>query len=344
VHETSTTTGAGTYTLAGAVTGFQSFAAVADGNSCYYCAQEVDSNGNPSGGWEVGIGTYTAAGTTLSRDSITASSNGGSAVSWAAGTRRIFLVSPAAQAPPRNIVAGSVAVAGSRVLESYHGNLGTGDTDLYTAPTGKRALLLPARAANFNPANGTVTAYLQVKVSGTYYRINANTAVVVTVGTSLTAGGIGSGPVILEPGESIAINCATNTGLNLWLGLIEFDTSAPYKTVKVLGPSTGDNTLYTCPAGKSTWGTSLTAPIGLTFVSDAGGARTVTSYHVPSGQAIGTAYKTSAAVSVSASNAAGFLVGSSLGPSDFLAFNVDTGNAAQIAWATIAEFDSTYGV
>jgi hypothetical protein len=99
VMETSTTTGTGTYTLAGAVTGHQSFAVVANGNSCYYVAMEVNSAGNPAGGWEVGIGTYTSAGTLLSRDTILASSNAGAAVNWAAGTRRVFLTVAAAAVP-----------------------------------------------------------------------------------------------------------------------------------------------------------------------------------------------------------------------------------------------------
>ena len=94
VLEVSSTTGTGSYTLGGAVTGYQSFAVVGNGNSCYYCAADVDSNGLPSGDWEVGIGTYTTSGTVLSRDSIYASSNAGSAVNWSAGTRRVFLVTP----------------------------------------------------------------------------------------------------------------------------------------------------------------------------------------------------------------------------------------------------------
>lgn len=101
VQETSTTTGTGTYTLAGAVLGYQSFAAVGNGNTCYYCAMGVDGNGNPNGdGWEVGLGTYTAAGTTLARTAVLASTNGGAAVNWAAGTRRIFVTIPAGGAPP----------------------------------------------------------------------------------------------------------------------------------------------------------------------------------------------------------------------------------------------------
>lgn len=90
VKETSTTTGTGTYTLAGAVTGFQSFSAIGNANTCYYCATDGTD-------WEVGTGTYTSAGTTLARTAILASSNAGSAVNWAAGTRTIFCDLPASK-------------------------------------------------------------------------------------------------------------------------------------------------------------------------------------------------------------------------------------------------------
>ena len=63
VKETTTTTGTGTLTLAGAVTGFDSFADVGDSNTTYYsCTDGTD--------FEVGVGTYTLSGTTLSRDTI----------------------------------------------------------------------------------------------------------------------------------------------------------------------------------------------------------------------------------------------------------------------------------
>lgn len=84
VKETSTTTGTGTYTLAGAATGFQSFSAIGDGNTCYYTAEDGTD-------WEVGVGTYTSAGTTLARTTVLASSNAGAAVNWAAGTRNLFV-------------------------------------------------------------------------------------------------------------------------------------------------------------------------------------------------------------------------------------------------------------
>ena len=88
VQETSTTTGTGTFTLAGAVTGFQSFSAIGDGNTTYYAIVG-------SAEWEVGLGTYTSSGTTLSRDTILESSNGGTAVNFSAGTKNVFVTYPA---------------------------------------------------------------------------------------------------------------------------------------------------------------------------------------------------------------------------------------------------------
>ena len=90
VKETTTTTGTGTVTLAGAVTGYQSFSAIGNANTTYYVIA-----GQGTAEWEVGIGTYTSSGTTLSRTTILASSNAGSAVSFSAGTKDVFVTYPA---------------------------------------------------------------------------------------------------------------------------------------------------------------------------------------------------------------------------------------------------------
>jgi|LULI01.1.fsa_nt_gb hypothetical protein len=91
VKETSTTTGTGTFTLAGAVTGFESFASVGNSNTTYYCCTDNTD-------FEIGIGTYTSSGTTLSRDTILQSSNSDNKVDWGAGTRTIFCTYPADKA------------------------------------------------------------------------------------------------------------------------------------------------------------------------------------------------------------------------------------------------------
>ena len=93
VQETTTTTGTGTVTLAGAATGFQAFSVIGDGNTTYYAIVD-DANS----AWEVGIGTYTAAGTLLSRDTVLESSNAGALVSFAAGTKDVFVTYPAEKA------------------------------------------------------------------------------------------------------------------------------------------------------------------------------------------------------------------------------------------------------
>jgi len=97
VRETTTTTGTGTVTLAGAVTGFQSFAVVGNGNTTYYTIA-----GQGTSEWEVGIGTYTSAGTTLARTTVLASSNSGSLVTFSAGTKDVFVTYPAGRSVTGN--------------------------------------------------------------------------------------------------------------------------------------------------------------------------------------------------------------------------------------------------
>jgi hypothetical protein len=93
VQETSVTAGTGTLTLAGAVLGYQSFAAIGNGNSTYYAISDPIT-----GDWEAGIGTYTSSGTTLSRTTVLSSSNGGSLVSFASNSKSVFCTYPSERA------------------------------------------------------------------------------------------------------------------------------------------------------------------------------------------------------------------------------------------------------
>tara|TARA_R110000782_G_scaffold48670_2_gene106435 strand:- start:1289 stop:1669 length:381 start_codon:yes stop_codon:yes gene_type:complete len=90
VKETTATTGTGTLTLAGAATGFQAFSVLGDSSTTYYAIYDMFT-----GAFEVGVGTYTLSGTTLSRDTILESSNSGSAVSFSAGSKDVFVTYPA---------------------------------------------------------------------------------------------------------------------------------------------------------------------------------------------------------------------------------------------------------
>jgi hypothetical protein len=94
VRETTTTTGPGSVTLLGAAASYQTFSVIGNGNSTFYAIA-----GQGTTEWETGFGTYTSSGNTLSRDAIYASSNGGSAVSFSAGTKDVFITQPAEKSP-----------------------------------------------------------------------------------------------------------------------------------------------------------------------------------------------------------------------------------------------------
>lgn len=84
VAESSTTTGTGAFTLAGALTGHRTFAsALAASDTTEYAIVADD------GSWEVGIGTYTT--NTLTRTTVLGSSNAGSAVNFAAGNKTALI-------------------------------------------------------------------------------------------------------------------------------------------------------------------------------------------------------------------------------------------------------------
>ncbi len=82
VRETSTTSGTGTLTLDGAVSGYQSFStAIGNSNTCYYTITLGSA-------WEIGIGTVSAG--QLARTTVLKSSNSGAAVDFGAGTKDVF--------------------------------------------------------------------------------------------------------------------------------------------------------------------------------------------------------------------------------------------------------------
>jgi len=93
VKETTTTTGTGAVSLAGAVTGFETFAAgVGNSNTTYYAIVHQTANE-----FEVGLGTLDGDSSDLTRTTVISSSNSDSAVDFAAGTKDVFCTIPASK-------------------------------------------------------------------------------------------------------------------------------------------------------------------------------------------------------------------------------------------------------
>jgi len=151
VKETSTTTGTGTLTLAGAVSGFETFSsAIGNTNTTYYSI--VNSNGE----FEVGLGTVSAG--ALSRDTIISSSNSDAAVNFSAGTKNVFCTLPASKAVILDSSDNIVANNGSNLTNLNADNLASG-----TVPDARFPATLPAAngsaLTNLNASNlatGTV--------------------------------------------------------------------------------------------------------------------------------------------------------------------------------------------
>jgi len=133
VKETSTTTGTGVLTLAGAVTGFETFSsAIGNTNTTYYAiVNTVNAE------FEVGLGTVGAG--TLTRTTVISSSNSDSAVDFAAGTKNVFVTLPASKSVLLDASGNIVANNGSNLTDLNATQLTSG-----TVPDARFPATLPA--------------------------------------------------------------------------------------------------------------------------------------------------------------------------------------------------------
>jgi len=153
VWETSTTTGTGTFALAGAKTGYRAYSAiVANNDTVPYFAV----NGT-TGEWETGIGTWTA-GNNLARTVIIASSNAGAAVNFTAGTKDIFVTDVSAR--ENNYIYSSPTISGGTLTL----NLANGYV-FYVSNTGSVTTLSFTNVPNI--ANEILTVVLFLVGNGT---------------------------------------------------------------------------------------------------------------------------------------------------------------------------------
>jgi microcystin-dependent protein len=216
IKETSTVTGTGTATLLGAVTGFQSFAVVGNGNTTYYCIA-----GQGTSEWEVGVGTYTASGTTLSRDTVLASSAGApTKTNFSGGTKDVFVTYPAERSvysDGTNIVPDTAAVllpssggTGQSSLTANNVILGNGTSAVQFVAPGTTGNVLTSNGTTWTSAaagggfpSGTAMLFAQTSAptGWTKSTTHDNKALRVVSGTA-------------SPGGSVAFTTAFASGLS----------------------------------------------------------------------------------------------------------------------------------
>ena len=161
VQETTTTTGTGSVTLDGAVTGYQTFAVIGNGNTTFYTI--ADQGG---ANWEVGIGTYSTTGPSLSRDTVLASSNSGSLVNFTSGTKTVFVTYPSEKSVNLN-ASGNVSPLGTVSSGTWQGStvgVAYGGTGVTTS-SGANSVVL--RDSNINiSANNIDLGFQAIATSG----------------------------------------------------------------------------------------------------------------------------------------------------------------------------------
>jgi uncharacterized protein YjbI with pentapeptide repeats len=171
VLETTTSTGSGTITLAGAEPGYQSFAVVGNANQTYYTIAGDTQ-------WEVGIGTYTSSGTTFSRDTVLSSSDSGNKVTFSAGQKKVFVTYPSEKSVNFD-VSGNISVSSAVITDvGYPSADSDAATKLYVDNMSSAALHIheavvlttPAdsgRNDNYNNGTAGVSATLTATANGT---------------------------------------------------------------------------------------------------------------------------------------------------------------------------------
>lgn len=179
VQETTTTSGTGSVTLLGAVSGFQSFAVVGNGNTTYYTITD-------GAAWEVGIGTYSTSGPTLARTTVLSNSNGNTTpITLSGGLAQVFVTYPSEKSVNLD-ASGNVTPLGTISSGTWQGTtvgVSYGGTGV-TASSGANSVVL--RDANQNTSLNNIfrNTTSTVSAAGTTVLTAASSFTQVLTGTT----------------------------------------------------------------------------------------------------------------------------------------------------------------
>lgn len=233
---------------------------------------------------------------------------------------------------------GSVALPNCSVVPINSTNLGTGDHLLYTVPAGKKAFAFLTLHNPNGAGNIVFTSTVSFDSGSTYKSLNGPVTVAAGASSTLACG------YIYAAGDVIGVNTTTTSAANVMGIVYLLDSSSPLKSVNLTSFSDGNNTLYTCPAGKTAF---LGFGYGIAMSGNANASRVfvqttatiaVKVHFVQTGGTPGSTnqvYNNAAQTQAGGPNGATGLWAMTAG--DFINVNVATGASTQFAYATVYE-------
>lgn len=274
VRETTTTTGTGQLTLAGAVVGYRTLASqMSNNDTCYYAISHQTANE-----WECGLGTYNST-NKMTRTTVHASSNSNNAVNFSAGTKDVFITLTKTQMDTLATLTGTQTLTNKTISGASNtvtnvslstGVTGTlpltsGGTGQVTAQAALNALAGSVTGGSYLRGNGTnvVMSTIQAGDVPTLNQNTTGTASNVTGTVAIANGGTGQttaagaynaltpmttlGDLVYESSSGTASRLAGNT-----------------TTTKQFLSQTGTGTVSAAPA----WATLAKADVGLSNVEN----------------------------------------------------------------------------
>lgn len=212
---------------------------------------------------------------------------------------------------------------------------------LYTCPTGKKAIVFGVRRLN---ATGAAQEFrLEYVDSGsTAYRLTS----VISQGNNTYAATDFPCP-ILEASEKLQVVVSSGGGASnhFWASVIEFNSNANLKSAKLTGTlASGDNTVYTCPAGYNALVLDTKIPEDfarpLVVFNGSGSSKTIQWNVAPTGIAVGATNAVTVPRTTVANNAIDTQTmsgGIMLNSGDVVNVNMSASTATSMAFINVLE-------
>ncbi len=215
-------------------------------------------------------------------------------------------------------------------------NLAIGNNDIYTVPTGKKALIFGLPYA-YNTGGVTATVALKLKIGTIYNPISQ----ILSIPSSNQAQFTDFALVLLNAGEKFSAVVTGTAGVNLAYGVVEFDDTVPLVRASTTFPATGALAVYTVPVGKTSvpfCPYAYSSPnVGVSLYNFTGSIRSYNMYLALPSASASSSNRIANNASVAVNGFARFPVTFTLASQNILYLSSNLNSIRQFAWVVLLE-------